>query len=208
MKTAIRICPGFTLVEVLTTIAIITILAAISFGVLTGVNEKKAVSQATVEIAAISSALERFKATHGTYPVNDNYVANTNNLLLLALAGVGDADGNALPTDQMRKSYISLEGYSISFADDSARQAFYDNPSAGALSGLDILDPWGEPYRYFYDRIQAATSWRNPSFVLYSVGPDLAESVPSALQGGNGVVEVEDFEGLDVSNLDNVFANQ
>ena len=55
---------------------------------------------------------------------------------------------------------------------------------------VELLDPWAEPYGYAY---KSELPWSNPSYVLYSAGPDgvagaalLAGGFPDYLHAGNG----------------------
>lgn len=59
---------GFTLIELLTVMAVIAILAGLILSVAGYANKKAAMSRATSEIAALSSACDNFKADNGTYP--------------------------------------------------------------------------------------------------------------------------------------------
>jgi general secretion pathway protein G len=72
--------PAFTLIEILVVVAVITILAGITIGTLGGVNEKASRDRAKAEVAAISSALEAYRAEFGSYPtpLNSSNVPHTN----------------------------------------------------------------------------------------------------------------------------------
>lgn len=59
---------GFTLIELLVVIAIIAILAGLILGAAGNIQKKGARSRAESEIAALSAALENFKADFGEYP--------------------------------------------------------------------------------------------------------------------------------------------
>ena len=61
-------CHGFTLVELLTVMAIIMILAGLVLGTSGYVQKKGARARAEAEIAALSAALESYKADNGIYP--------------------------------------------------------------------------------------------------------------------------------------------
>jgi hypothetical protein len=63
-------------------------------------------------------------------------------------------------------------------------------------SALQVVDPWEQPYASAY-KLPAA-GWTNPSFVLYSFGPD-GEAATTLGAGGYPDREA-DF------NLDNVYA--
>lgn len=65
---------AFTLIELLVVIAIIAILAGLVLSTAGYVQKKGATSRAEAEIAALSAALESYKADNGEYPTN----ANTN----------------------------------------------------------------------------------------------------------------------------------
>jgi general secretion pathway protein G len=63
---------GFTILELLVVLTIIIVLAGLILGTSGYVQNKGARSRAEVEIAAISAALENYKADHGVYPSNDD----------------------------------------------------------------------------------------------------------------------------------------
>ena len=87
---------GFTLIELLMVIAVILILASITFGISRGVQNAQARAKAKAELATISQALEQFKSRYGDYPWHDSdegsYPSSsgevTNGMLLYALTGL------------------------------------------------------------------------------------------------------------------------
>ena len=67
---------AFTIIELLTVITIISILTGLILATSSYVQNKGARSRAEAEIAAMSTALETYKADNGIYPTNND----TNNL--------------------------------------------------------------------------------------------------------------------------------
>ncbi len=61
---------GFTLIELLVVMAIIIVLAGLVLSISTFVQNKGGRSRAEAEIAAMSAALESYKADNGIYPYN------------------------------------------------------------------------------------------------------------------------------------------
>ncbi len=59
---------AFTLIELLTVVAVIAILAGIAFGVLRGVGQQAKVNRATAELASLTTSLEAYKKYFGDYP--------------------------------------------------------------------------------------------------------------------------------------------
>lgn len=59
---------AFTLIELLTVVAVIGILAGIAFGVLRGVGEQAKVNRATAELASLTTSLESYRNYFGDYP--------------------------------------------------------------------------------------------------------------------------------------------
>jgi prepilin-type N-terminal cleavage/methylation domain-containing protein len=59
---------GFTLIELMVTISIIAVLAAVGLVVFTSVQKTGRISKRTQDLAAIRTAIELFKATNGFYP--------------------------------------------------------------------------------------------------------------------------------------------
>src|SRR5881397_1647674 len=59
---------GFTVLELLIVISIIIVLAALTLATMGYVQKKGARSRTETEIAAISAALENYKADNGVYP--------------------------------------------------------------------------------------------------------------------------------------------
>jgi general secretion pathway protein G len=63
---------AFTLIELLIVMGIIAILASIGLASAGAVQEKSKRSRAQTEIAAMTAALENYKADNGDYPINSN----------------------------------------------------------------------------------------------------------------------------------------
>lgn len=154
---------GFTIVELLVVMAIILVLAGLVLGTSSYVHNKAARSRAEAEIAAMSAALENYKADNGVYPDAPATDARTDydpasyqtSCLILYKALTGDADVNRQYPDGSAKSYFT----------------FKDNQLAPATGNvLYIQDPFGASYGY--STINASTNdpakGYNPTFDLWS----------------------------------------
>lgn len=184
--TRARTVHGFTLLELLAVIAIIAVLTSIVIGVGRRASEAGRVARAKAELAALSAALESYKRQYGDYPRT-----NDSALLLQSLIGKFGPTGTALnPAGRAQ-----LETAKLSIALASAPDAPLDPfTSTSAV----LLDPWQQPYVYIYKT--PLSGWTNPSFVLYSIGPDGADS-PALLSGG--FINV-----APAANADNLYANR
>jgi prepilin-type N-terminal cleavage/methylation domain-containing protein len=145
---------GFTLIELLVVIAIIAILAGLVLQTAGYVQRKGATSRAEAEIAALSAALESYKADMGDYPVGNNATTNqvtapstNNSFLRAALAPNGTNTLNPL------------------------NKVYFEFPSGMAPRGasptatnVPVLDPFGEPYGYFYTANATTPSRSGPNF--------------------------------------------
>ncbi len=158
---------AFTLIELIIVIAIIIVLAGLILSTVGYVQKKGARSRTETEIAAMSAALESYKADNGIYPRN----SATDNL---------DARASGDPTTYQAASlylYDSLFGATNGSRtpNSGARSYFVFKPNM--LSPADqtqnvqyIRDPFGNSYGY--STIQAATGTStvgyNPTFDLWS----------------------------------------
>ncbi len=115
----LKISSAFTLIELLVVIAIIAILAGLILSTAGYVQKKGATSRAEAEIAALSAALESYKADNGEYPQVPNAGTNTNHLY-----GVLCPPTNA-PNPKV-----------------------YFEFSKGMTNASGITDPFGTPYQY------------------------------------------------------------
>jgi prepilin-type N-terminal cleavage/methylation domain-containing protein len=146
---------GFTLIEMLTVIAVILVLSGLLISVNSGVQTKAARSRAEGEIAAMSAACENYKADNGAYPrdaagVTDlldpriTSVATTGYAgasleLYKALSGNTVAAGGAL-TLGPGKSYYEFKPYQL----NGTKSA-----STGLMTAVFFIqDPWGKSYGY------------------------------------------------------------
>jgi general secretion pathway protein G len=166
--SSFRSAASFTIIELLVVITIIVILAGLILSTVGYVQKKGARSRAEAEIAAMSAALESYKADNGIYPFD----ANTNSLtatntdsttysaasltLYKALSGDPDADRVA---DQ--KSYFTFKPNMLA-------------PAGGAGNVTAIRDPFGNSYGYSTSKNPVANanastaSGYNPTFDLWS----------------------------------------
>lgn len=159
---------AFTLLELLTVIAIILILVGISVGTYGYANNKAARSRAEAEIRALATACENYKADNGEYPrvlpppLNQPTDQSATDTLNAATAF------NQPPTDYTQASLLLYQLLSGLKPDGSAhkdaagnalKSYFEFKPNQLKKSGNTVQylsDPWGNPYGYstarFYDQ--------------------------------------------------------
>lgn len=144
---------GFTLVELLTVIAIIAILAALILAAGSGVMAKAARSRASVEIKAMSDALEAYKNDNGVYPVGSLAPAAGS-----ILTGPPAGNYDLVPTDANYKTasealFQALTGQPYFTATPvvgvKSYMSFKSN-QVGTPGGPNsyVQDPWNYPYGY------------------------------------------------------------
>jgi general secretion pathway protein G len=159
---------GFTLIELIVVIAVIIILAGLVLSTVGYVQKKSARARAETEIAAVSAALENYKADNGIYPTNSDTNAlhpssdfdpsppaptppNQTNKYSLAslylyeqLVGVTSGNRSETPTG---KTYFTFK----------PNMLYPPPPSTDDIVG--IRDPFGNLYGYS----TAANPQANPS---------------------------------------------
>jgi prepilin-type N-terminal cleavage/methylation domain-containing protein len=160
---------AFTLIELIVVVTVIVILTGLVLSTVGYVQKKAARSRAETEIAAMSAALESYKADNGTYPrnpdtdgLNAQIAGNPNTSqyqrasLYLYNALFGATNGSRTP-DTGAKSYFVFKPNMLSPADQTQNVQFIRDPFANS---------------YGYSTIQAATgntsAGYNPTFDLWS----------------------------------------
>jgi len=162
---------GFTLIELLAVVVVILILAGLSIRIAGYVQTKVGTSTTRAQIAAISAALESYKADWGYYPPTapgrisaSGMCEATNNWILF----------NALcPTTAGRKTYLRFPAAQI------RTNTFIQLPN--------VYDGWGHPFNYYnspkttYQLLTSSTNYYGctvggqvnlTTFDLFSYGPD------------------------------------
>ena len=170
---------GFTVVELLITITIILVLAGLILATSGYVQAKGKRSLVEAEIAAISAALENYKADNGIYPT-DTANGTTNTLdartmfnptaahyvaasVFLYKELSGDSTGNRIPTG---KSYFAFKPHMLLPKDQ-----------AQAVSA--IADPFGYSYGYSTAYQANPSKGYNPTFDLWSTAGTGTGSTPT-----------------------------
>lgn len=180
-------------------IAVILILAGITFGISRGVQNAQASAKAKAELAVIAQGLEQFKSTYGDYPWIAETTSGANaNTLLKCLTGWMKLERNA--------SSGNVELVSISNGKsfiDPTKLSLSDTLPSNGDPGDDIylMDPWGNPYVYGYNK---GDTWDAFGYVLFSSGPDSKESM--SWNDGTGVIN-QTFRDLG-DNIDNIYAGE
>lgn len=113
---------GFTLVELLTVIAIITILAGLVIGVTGYVMSKATRSRAIADMETIKNALEEYRVTYGQYPTNTVAINSSNWVSALWYKPFHETPS--------RQPFLVMKGWTDTSVTYRA------------------LDPWGNDYRY------------------------------------------------------------
>jgi general secretion pathway protein G len=179
---------AFTIIELLVVIIIILILAGLVLSISSYVQNKGARARAETEIAAMSAALESYKADNGIYPRSSDsdgldartgasastelnpspsatppltaYVAAS---LFLYKQLSGDSLANRQPT---AKSYFSFPSRMLA-------------PKGSSTSVTALVDPFGNCYGYSTANQTSSTTGYNPTFDLWSTGGSGTGATPT-----------------------------
>lgn len=208
---------GFTLIELLMVFGVIAILAAITFGISQGVRDSQGRAKARAELAMISQALESFKNTHGDYPWAESEVESSADELFKALIGWKKYDSATVGFEDKTTDEVPEQG-PTPFIDISkltyvsAAEPDEFNPEITGNTKPEnyrLLDPWGNPYRYYYKESASDSNWENFGYMLYSAGPDGKDEMPANWDGllSPNVLNATDSNG-DSINLDNIYAGE
>ena len=147
--------------------AIIAVLAGLILATSGYVQEKGKRSRAEAEIAAMSAALESYKADNGIYPTEQNDTETIDPILFpadpkgskyLYSQLSGDPDFNGIAT---QKSYMPFKPQMM------LRDRMSD-PVGPTNLVTALRDPFGNPYGYSTAKAAGASFGFNPTFDLWS----------------------------------------
>jgi general secretion pathway protein G len=157
---------AFTIIELLVVIAVIIIFAGLILSTVGYVQKKGARSRAEAEIAAMSAALESYKADNGIYPrdatktdaldptVSINFTNYAAASLYLYEQLSGDTNANRQPSTNA-KTYFVFKPSQVS-------------PSDQTQNVTAIRDPFGNSYGYSTAKAAGQSYGNNPTFDLWS----------------------------------------
>src|SRR5438105_13814863 len=162
-----------TIIELLVVIIIILILAGLILSISSYVQNKGARARAETEIAAMSDALESYKADNGIYP-RDNpgnqYTDNLNakadfdptqskykNASLYLFFQLSGLDANQQAVANM-KSYFAFKPQMLA------------HPAGNTTTVAYVRDPFGNSYGYSTANQGSSGAGYNPTFDLWSAG--------------------------------------
>jgi type II secretory pathway pseudopilin PulG len=156
---------AFTLIELLIAMAIIIVLAGMIMATAGYVQKKGYRSRTEAEIAAISAALENYKADNGVYPrdeVTDNFSVST--------TSVSDYHAPSLKLYE----YLSGDSTHDRIAETKTYFPFKPNqlsPADQTQPVTTIRDPFGNSYGYSTAKAANPTAvvGHNPTFDLWSI---------------------------------------
>jgi prepilin-type N-terminal cleavage/methylation domain-containing protein len=180
---------AFTLIELLTVIAIVGVLAAILIPVAGKVRGRALVVEATADCRSIATAFKLYYATYGQWPTTNG-----------KLFGSNDPDRSDWGKDvensdgEIVWNFITdmFKGGVGNDADGRARNPqrveFAPFPKEKINDNGDIIDPWGNPYKFkldanndgriprfqneHLDNPETDQVWIGDSVIVWSRGPD------------------------------------
>jgi prepilin-type N-terminal cleavage/methylation domain-containing protein len=197
--SSFRAADAFTLIELLVVIAIIVVLAGLVLSTVGYVQKKGARSRAETEIAAMSAAIESYKADNGIYPRGQSTSAPPSGIPVYTVAATGTDDLNArVDTDSNQKIYQDACRYlyeqlsgdvNLDLVADAGKKAYFTFKESmlatikdvnGTTVGLShIKDPFGNSYGYSTANQATPANGYNPTFDLWSNAGIAASPTPA-----------------------------
>jgi prepilin-type N-terminal cleavage/methylation domain-containing protein len=129
--------PAFTLIELLTVIAIIGVLAALLLSAFGAVKRRSLINHADAEMAQLQTAIERYKAAYGFYPPGNTNSVTINQLYYELTGTTNTPSGDFVPLDGNPK--IALASVSYFFRVDGFINCTKVNSPEDAPKARDFL---------------------------------------------------------------------
>jgi type II secretory pathway pseudopilin PulG len=166
-----------TIIELLVVIMIILILAGLILATSSYVQSKGARARAETEIAAISAALESYKADNGIYPRDNPGNKFTDTLdARINLAPAPSPSPNAY-TSASFYLYSQLSGLDQNQQPVAGMKSYFTfrpqmlgHPAGNTTTVAYIRDPFGNSYGYSTANQGSSSAGYNPTFDLWSAG--------------------------------------
>lgn len=165
---------GFTLIELITVIAVIVILLGFLIGSSASARKRAKINQAKSEIAALETALNAYRADIGTFPV--------------------DGSGSTVNADVVRQlGGLDLSGAKISGLSEDWNGPYLEFDKVRlSPSGGEFLDPWNNAYQIRGLGDDAGTTeadlHNKYTFDILSYGPDSTDD-----EGASGSDDIANF---------------
>lgn len=197
---------AFTLIELLTAIAVIAVLFTFSIGAVRGVKERANIAHVRADLASLVTALEEFKRFYGDYPQLGEFgqaaatptavasgpgTTTAQAKLFNCLTGVFGAR-NYASSDRVNGPNL-LDIGKLSINGTLTNQFLVPvsnspNPPSKQEQNACLLDPWGRRYIYYYKNAKNPSQWQATGYVLYSAGRVVAangtQTAPITLNTG------------------------
>ncbi len=223
---------AFTLIELLSAMAVVAILATITIGSIRGVKERAKMARARSDLAALSTALEEFKRHYGDYPQLGEFAQapatptgvsatlpngsgpglNTAQAKLFnCLTGVFGARRFGTSDRVSGPNFLPPQFAAARFLNGSLTVNFLipvsntPNPPSKTEQNVSLLDPWERRYIYYYKNARTPNNWQATGYVLYSAGANVAAN-------GTQTPPINPLTGLFLATqsaemADNIYAN-
>jgi prepilin-type N-terminal cleavage/methylation domain-containing protein len=172
---------AFTLIELILVLGIITVLTGLVLSTVGYARKKAALTRAETEIAAMSAAIENYKADNAVYP-RDNATNGYTDAL--------DAKQNLDPTRSVYKNaslylFTQLSGLDQNQTPITGAKTYFTfkpsmlDTSPGTTTVIDIRDPFGNSYGYSTANQADPNKGYNPTFDLWSTAGVAASPTPA-----------------------------
>ena len=180
---------GFTLIEILIVISIISILASLVMVAIARGRDEVNKALAHTNIATLNQALASYVADEAEYPGQDLKPEPDRNdfpLLYEALFGErrprGKGGRSAPYADFKEKQIVVYDADSETYRKPTRKE--FRDPNARKY----VVDPWGHPYVYRCNRSSPRReAWMHRDADIYSLGPNEEDDTANLLEAGDDI---------------------
>ncbi|MBF0543215.1 MAG: prepilin-type N-terminal cleavage/methylation domain-containing protein [Candidatus Riflebacteria bacterium] len=166
-KTTMRFKKGFTLMEIMVVIIVVSILSSVAGPMITGVTEQGKISAAKAQLSNLKSAIQNFNQNMGRYPCQNS---NTYSTSVINLAGLNSETDNSTSKEMgLGTTNVLINNVAVY----SVLQKKWKGPYMEGSPNDFMTDPWGTPIKYFVHS--------NNMIFIQCAGPDLWFGDPATI---------------------------